>query len=132
EMQLEETDFDLRSLLGETVSLFALQAKSKGLDLTCKLAADLPQMVRGDAGKLRQVIINLLGNALKFTAHGGIMLRVSREGRGEQQTRLRFAVSDTGIGISPEKHGVIFESFKQGDGSTTRKYGGTGLGLAIS
>ena len=132
ELHIEEVGFDLRSLLDETVGLFALQARSKGLVLTCNLASDLPQIMRGDPGRLRQVLINLLGNALKFTEHGEIMLRVSREDGGDQHIRLSFAVSDTGIGISPEKHSAIFESFKQGDGSTTRKYGGTGLGLAIS
>jgi len=132
EMQLDSSDFDLRATLAEIAGAFALQAQKKGLKLICDVSADVPDAVQGDPGRIRQVLINLLGNAIKFTEHGEVILRVMQESKTGEQLVARFAVSDTGIGIAPDKRAMIFEPFKQADGSTTRRYGGTGLGLAIS
>ena len=133
QMVLEVVDFDMPALVANAVKTLGVVAASKGLWLHCDMAPELPRMVRGDPGKVRQILVNLIGNALKFTETGGVDLRV---GRGAQSSggmlRLTFAIADTGIGIRPEMLDVIFESFRQAESATARKFGGTGLGLAIS
>ncbi|WP_263411220.1 response regulator [Terriglobus tenax] len=131
-VDLEEIDFDLRECMEGTLKTLALRADEKGLELLCDVDANAPEGVHGDPGRLRQVLINLLGNAIKFTHEGEVTLRVEAEGADEDTVRLHFIVSDTGIGIAPEKQRTIFDSFTQADTSTTREYGGTGLGLSIS
>lgn len=133
-LQLAKTDFDLRGLLEDTVEMLSTQAHTKGLELILNCPVDLQGTVRGDAERLRQVLMNLLGNALKFTAKGEIQLRVSWVGEGADDTdiNVRIEVIDTGIGIPFEQQASIFESFTQADGSITRRFGGTGLGLTIS
>jgi two-component system sensor histidine kinase/response regulator len=130
-LDIEEVPFDLRKLVTETVRSMALRAQQKSLELVCELPADLPRTMKGDPGRLRQVLINLLGNAIKFTQQGkvALTLRAGREIDG--RCEVAFAVADTGIGIPPDKQKLIFEAFSQVDGSTTREYGGTGLGLTI-
>jgi CheY-like chemotaxis protein len=112
--------------------MMALRADEKRLKLRCDLAVEVPGIVRGDPGRLRQVLLNLLGNAVKFTAEGGVELKVAVDVFEEETVILHFIVSDTGLGIAPEKLGVIFDAFTQADTSTTRQFGGTGLGLTIS
>jgi CheY-like chemotaxis protein len=129
---LDVAEFDLRNVLAEALKVLALRAHQKGLELICTVAPDVPGRLRGDAVKLRQVLINLIGNAIKFTAAGEIELKVDSIACAGNDVRLNFAVRDTGIGIPPEKQAVIFDAFSQADNSTTRKYGGTGLGLTIS
>ena len=131
-MLLEKLDFNLRNTLEETLKTVAIRADEKGLELLCELAADVPEMVKGDPNRLRQVIINLVGNAIKFTHQGEIAVKVSLEDSHSEECVLRFLVSDTGIGIPQEKQLIVFDPFAQADTSTTRKYGGTGLGLTIS
>jgi two-component system sensor histidine kinase/response regulator len=131
-LKLEVIDFDLRALLEDIAELLALKAQDKGLDLVCLVEPEVPLLLRGDPGRLRQIIVNLGGNAVKFTHQGGITLRASLEAEDERQATVRFAVTDTGIGISPDQQEKLFSPFIQVDGSTSRKYGGTGLGLAIS
>jgi signal transduction histidine kinase/CheY-like chemotaxis protein len=130
--ELDKRDFNLRDTLEDTVRLLALRAHQKELELGCHIQVDLPDRVFGDPIRLRQVIINLVGNAIKFTDKGEVMLYVERQSERESTLALHFFVSDTGIGIPEEKQQTIFEAFKQADSSTTRKYGGTGLGLSIS
>jgi PAS domain S-box-containing protein len=146
-LHLEAIDFNLRDVLGDTMRALALRAQQKGLELACHVPADVPDGIVGDPGRLRQVIVNLVGNAIKFTERGEVVVRVRNQesgvkdqesGHGSPETGdsdsclLQFSVSDTGIGIPPEKRDRIFEAFTQVDASTTRKYGGTGLGLTIS
>lgn len=131
-LDLDEIDFSLRGSLSDTVAVLRVQADKKGLELQCDIDSDLPDALFGDAGRLRQVILNLVGNAIKFTERGKVVIRVVEESRAGDQIMLHFTVSDTGIGIPAAKQASIFEPFTQADGSTTRKYGGTGLGLAIS
>ncbi|MGH9453726.1 MAG: ATP-binding protein, partial [Terriglobia bacterium] len=131
-LELDATDFDLTDSLEETVKSFALQAQEKGIELACDMRPEVPRMVHGDPTRLRQVIVNLLGNALKFTQRGEVVLRVEPASCEADRVQLHFTVIDTGIGIPPEKQKLIFEAFSQADSSTTRKYGGTGLGLTIS
>jgi len=131
-IDLEAADFNLRDCLETTLKTLALKADEKGLELLCEVAAEVPEAVRGDAGRLRQIVVNLVGNAIKFTNEGEVVLRVKAlESKGEERL-LQFTVSDTGIGVPLEKQKAIFEPFTQADSSTTRKYGGTGLGLTIS
>ncbi|HEX3586892.1 MAG TPA: ATP-binding protein, partial [Candidatus Angelobacter sp.] len=125
-------EFSLADTVTEAARTMALRAHQKGLELAFQLDAALPRFLMGDAHRIKQVLINLLGNAVKFTEKGEVVLRVVAEARTPEEVRLRFSVSDTGIGIATEKQRLIFEAFSQGDASTTRKYGGTGLGLAIS
>jgi signal transduction histidine kinase len=131
-LDLEQIPFDVRKVVSETAKVFAVQARQKGLLFTCEITPQVPQEVNGDPGRLRQVLINLLGNAVKFTHAGSIEVRVSVESAGPEGVCVRFAVIDSGIGIPSDKHSVIFQPFSQADGSMTRKYGGTGLGLTIS
>ena len=131
-VDLEETDFDLSRCIAGALKTMALRADEKGLKLRCDSAVEVPEIVRGDPGRLRQVLLNLLGNALKFTAEGGVELKVAVDVFEEETVILHFIVSDTGVGIAPEKLGVIFDVFTQADTSTTRQFGGTGLGLTIS
>jgi signal transduction histidine kinase/DNA-binding response OmpR family regulator len=131
-LELDTTVCDLHDLVEETVKAFALRAAEKAIELTCEVHPDVPSMVRADAGRLRQVVTNLLGNALKFTAHGEVGLRVVKEAAWDNHLELHFIVSDTGIGIPVEKQKLIFDAFSQADTSMSRRYGGTGLGLTIS
>ncbi|MBN2231914.1 MAG: response regulator [Deltaproteobacteria bacterium] len=131
-MELEELDFDLRSALDEFAELLAVRAQEKDLELVCGIDPDVPSRLRGDPGRLRQILINLTGNAIKFTAAGEVAIRVTREAAADDRITLRFAVRDTGIGIPEDKLHLLFGAFQQVDASTTRRFGGTGLGLAIS
>ncbi|MBI3408077.1 MAG: response regulator, partial [Planctomycetes bacterium] len=131
-LELEATVFDLAEVIERTAEIMALRAHEKGLELVCRLAPDAPVDLIGDPNRLRQILVNLLGNAIKFTGRGEVVLRVDRDPEAVEAGALRFAVSDTGIGIPPEKVEAVFETFAQADTSTTRKYGGTGLGLTIS
>jgi CheY-like chemotaxis protein len=131
-VELEAVPFSVRKLADGTLQSFLGDAKSKGLQLRSYVDASVPLRLRGDPLRLRQVLVNVLGNALKFTEHGDIESRISRVPDPAAGVLLQFTVRDTGIGIAPEKQRSIFDAFEQGDSSTTRKYGGTGLGLAIS
>jgi signal transduction histidine kinase/CheY-like chemotaxis protein len=131
-IELEESDFNLRDSLESTLKTLALRADEKGLELLCDVASDVPEIVQGDATRLRQIIVNLVGNAVKFTNRGEVALRVEVEIASTRDCVLQFTVADTGIGIPDEKRKLIFEPFSQADTSTTRKYGGSGLGLTIS
>jgi signal transduction histidine kinase/CheY-like chemotaxis protein len=131
-VELDIVDFDLRDSLEATLKTLALRAHEKGLELLCEVAPEVPEAVRGDANRLRQIVVNLIGNAIKFTSEGEVGLHVRALDTEGDQRLLQFTVSDTGIGIPAEKQKLIFEAFTQADTSTTRKYGGTGLGLTIS
>jgi signal transduction histidine kinase/CheY-like chemotaxis protein len=131
-VDLENVDFDLCSCIEDALKTVALRADEKGLELLCEISHDVPEFVTGDPGRLRQVILNLIGNAVKFTHQGEISLKVQMDLLQGRTSTLHFAVSDTGVGIPPEKLEAIFESFSQADTSTTREFGGTGLGLTIS
>ncbi len=136
-LELACEPFGLRDCLSDTLRMIAMKAHEKKLELTWRVSPEVPDQLLGDAGRLRQIVLNLLGNATKFTERGEIALEVTLDpdqtaGAGETSCALRFSVRDTGIGIAPGKKTMIFEAFAQEDGSTTRKYGGTGLGLAIS
>ncbi len=131
-LDLETIDFNMRHCVEETLKTLALRADEKGLELLCEVAPEVPEAVQGDSSRLRQILVNLVGNALKFTQEGEVALRVSLEAEDNHHRLVHFTVSDTGIGIPPEKQKLIFDPFSQADTSTTRKYGGTGLGLTIS
>ena len=130
-LDLDAAEFSLRDSVGDTINAMRLRAQEKGLELTCRIPANVPDGFLGDRYRLGQVVINLVGNAIKFTECGEIGVQVESEAETKGEAVLHFSVTDTGIGISPEKQRVIFEPFTQADGSTTRKYGGTGLGLSI-
>ena len=130
-LELEEIDFDLRKLMEEVIELIAKQAQQKGLELGYLLSSDVPERVKGDSLRLRQILINLIGNAIKFTEKGEVAIRIYSFTAADGNLFLRFEVSDTGIGMNQNAVQHVFESFAQADPSTTRKYGGTGLGLAI-
>ncbi len=130
-LELDHTEFDLRQLLGDTLATLSIKSYEKGLELSCHVPADVTDHLVGDPHRLRQIVINLVGNAIKFTAAGGISVTVETELESDEEVCLHFAVRDTGIGIPKAKQRLIFEAFAQADGSTTRKFGGTGLGLAI-
>lgn len=131
-LDLETLDFDLRLALEEVVEVLALKAAEKGLEFVCLVEPEVPSLLRGDPGRLRQVLLNLVGNAVKFTIKGEVLVRVSLEAETQEKVTLRFQVKDTGIGIPKDKQRLLFRPFTQVDGSTTRKFGGTGLGLSIS
>jgi two-component system sensor histidine kinase/response regulator len=131
-VDLEVHDFNFRDSQETTLKTLAQRADEKGLELLCEIAPEVPEIVSGDSNRLRQVIVNLVGNAIKFTNAGEVALRVSVDAEEGSDRILHFVVSDTGIGIAPEKQALIFQPFAQADNSTTRKYGGTGLGLTIS
>jgi CheY-like chemotaxis protein len=131
-LRLDRVAFALKTKVEETASLFALQARAKGLEFLCHVPESLPELAVGDPGRLGQVLTNLLGNAIKFTDKGRIGVTVEALRETREDSLIRFVVHDTGIGISQNQQGRLFESFTQGDDSSTRKYGGTGLGLAIS
>jgi PAS domain S-box-containing protein len=130
-LDLERAAIDLRETVGDAAKLLALRAAEKGIELACHIRPDVPEVLLGDAGRLRQVLLNVMGNAVKFTARGEVVLRVSVQTVSADRVTLHFAVSDTGIGIPQDKLPDIFRAFTQADSSTTRRYGGTGLGLAI-
>jgi len=130
-LELEDINFDLRECVEETTQLFAEKAHKKGLELGLDLHNDVPVALRGDPGRLRQTLINLINNAVKFTEHGEVFVRITTLGKEQDHAHLCFEVRDTGIGIAPEVREHIFEAFSQADATTTRKYGGTGLGLGI-
>jgi signal transduction histidine kinase/DNA-binding response OmpR family regulator len=131
-MELEETDFDLRNRIEGALKTLALRAHEKGLELLCEVTEGVPQTVQGDGGRIRQVLLNLLGNAIKFTAKGEVGLKVQVDAIEGQACILHFVVFDTGVGVAADKLDLIFDSFSQADASTTREFGGTGLGLSIS
>ncbi len=133
-LELDPADFSLRRVLGETLRVLAMRAHKKGLELVSDVQPEVPDALIGDAGRLRQVLLNLVGNAIKFTDDGEVVVRVqaAAESAPEQGVGLLVTVRDTGIGISPDKQETIFRAFEQEDTSTTRKYGGTGLGLTIT
>jgi two-component system sensor histidine kinase/response regulator len=130
-LDIDPVDFQVDAVAEDTVEFFAEQARQKRLNLACTVAPDVPARLCGDGGRVRQILINLIGNAIKFAETGEVSLRVTLAGKREGKTVIRFEVRDTGIGISPAVQKRLFQAFTQADGSTTRKYGGTGLGLAI-
>ncbi len=130
-LELEILDFDLCTAIEDTVDILALRASDKKLDLFCHIDADVPLYLKGDPGRLRQIIINLAGNSIKFTDHGEVVIRASLQSEQDQFATVLFEIQDTGIGIPAHRLSALFTPFTQVDGSTTRKYGGTGLGLAI-
>jgi two-component system sensor histidine kinase/response regulator len=132
QLKLEKAEFDLGEVMERAVPVLALKAEEKGIELTFEVDAAVPRRLLGDAGRLRQVLLNLLGNAVKFTEHGEVAVKVARKREDEQSAVMRFTVTDTGIGFPQERAGSLFEPFVQGDDSSTRRFGGTGLGLAIS
>ena len=130
--ELEAREFSLRDMIGDTLSTVGLRAHEKGLELAWRVDSDVPDGLVGDPGRLRQVIINLVSNAIKFTEEGEVVVKAELDARQNDSSLIHFSVSDTGIGIPTEKLELIFEAFTQVDGSSTRRYGGTGLGLTIS
>ena len=130
-LELESIPFELRESLGETMKALGFRAQEKGTELICEIRPDVPEALVGDPGRIRQILINLVGNAIKFTDGGEIIVRVEEIEQTGSETTLQFSVRDTGIGIPPERQEKIFEAFSQADGSTARKYGGSGLGLSI-
>ena len=131
-LELDPIRFSLRDSLGDAIETLALRADQKGLELACHISADTPEELIGDAGRLRQVVLNLVSNAIKFTQQGEVVVSIATEARKNEEASLHFTVRDTGPGIARDKQGTIFDAFRQADSSTTRMYGGTGLGLAIS
>ncbi len=131
-LELDPVEFRLRDTLGTALKMLAMRAHQKGLELSCNVLPTVPDALIGDPDRLRQVVLNLVGNAIKFTERGDVIVHIDSEAHSEDCVALHFAITDTGIGIPPEKQEVIFKAFSQADGSMTRKYGGTGLGLTIS
>jgi two-component system sensor kinase len=131
-LELESIEFNLRDGLGDAMQTVRMAASQKGLELACLIPPDVPDSLIGDPGRLRQIIVNLVGNAIKFTEQGEVVVAIMVESQEEEAVQLHFVISDTGIGIPPEKQKQLFQAFTQADSSTTRRFGGTGLGLAIS
>ena len=131
-MELEEIEFNLKTIVELVIDTFSLKANQKGIELILEINEDVPDYVKGDPGRLRQILMNLIGNAIKFTSKGEVKLTISVDEKNDEKSLVRFSVKDTGIGIPDDKVNVIFDSFRQVDESTTREYGGTGLGLAIT
>ncbi|HWY55925.1 MAG TPA: response regulator [Terriglobales bacterium] len=131
-LDIETIDFNLRDSLDDTLKAVNLRAHEKGIELACHILPDVPEAVRGDPTRLRQIVTNLIGNAIKFTSEGEVLIRVETKQQTDSEVLLHFSVTDTGLGIPLEKQASIFEAFTQADNSTTRKYGGTGLGLSIT
>jgi hypothetical protein len=131
-LDLDSTEFNLRDTVQLTLEMLAVRARQNGLALTCDIRAEVPAMVVGDLSRLRQILTNLIGNAIKFTEQGEVGLRISVDSSTPHGLRLHFVVWDTGVGIAQEKQKLIFDAFSQADGSTARRFGGTGLGLTIS
>ena len=131
-LDLESTTFEVREVLGNTLKSLGIRAHEKGLELLCDISADVPSFLEGDPSRLRQIVFNLVGNAIKFTDNGEIALRVEMEKRDDQEVLLHATVRDTGMGIPEDQLHRIFQAFEQADNSTTRQFGGTGLGLAIT
>jgi len=131
-LEIDAIEFNLGDSLGDTMKTLSLRAHQKGLELAFEIEPDVPDALVGDPGRLRQIVINLVGNGIKFTEQGEVVLYVKTESRTQDQIELHFTVADTGVGVPLEKQTSIFEAFNQADGSMTRKYGGTGLGLTIS
>jgi CheY-like chemotaxis protein len=131
-LDLDRTEFNLRNCVHLTLKTLAIPAHQKGLGLICDIRPEVPDLVVGDLSRLRQILINLIGNAIKFTGHGEVGLMIAVDSRTPHGLRLHFEVSDSGVGIAPEKQKLIFDAFSQADGSTARRFGGTGLGLTIS
>ena len=131
-LEIDVIDFDLRYAMADTLRSLAPKAHAKGLELACQISPDVPATLGGDPSRLRQIMVNLIGNAVKFTEKGEVVIRVECERIDSNRVTLAVTVSDTGIGIAKEQHATIFEAFTQADGSTTRRFGGTGLGLTIS
>ena len=131
-LDIEKIDFDIKLAMKNIQLTMNSRIKEKGLDFECIIEPKIPPNIKGDPGKLRQVLNNLVGNAIKFTDKGKIELKVIKQSETDKQVSIKFSVSDTGIGIKPEDQDKLFKSFSQIDTSTTRKYGGIGLGLAIS
>src|ERR1017187_3747858 len=128
----EMLDFDLVSTVEGALDMLAERARYKGIELACEIPPDMPRRLRGDPGRLRQVVTNLVGNGIKFTEKGEVVVRLSKESESDKDVVIGFTVKDTGVGIAPENLSRLFRAFTQADSSTTRKFGGTGLGLAIS
>jgi CheY-like chemotaxis protein len=131
-LELEAVSFSIRTTIAKALKPLALRAHQQGLELICDIDPEVPAGVVGDPTRIQQVLTNLVGNALKFTERGHVLIAVREEARTARSTKLHVSVTDTGIGIPPEQHAAIFEAFRQADGSTTRRFGGTGLGLTIS
>ncbi|MEI6705485.1 MAG: response regulator, partial [Deltaproteobacteria bacterium] len=130
-LDIETLDFDIRTTLEDTAEMLATRASQAGLELICRIDPDVPIYLKGDPGRLRQIITNLTGNSIKFTLQGEVVIRAQLESESDDSVVVRFEISDTGIGIPANRIDALFSPFTQVDGSTTRKYGGTGLGLAI-
>ena len=130
-LELDRIEFNLYTNIGESLRMLALRAHQRGLELTYDVDPEIPTYLLGDPGRLRQILVNLVGNAIKFTEQGEVAVDIRKEPESGDQVTLHFTVRDTGIGIAPEKQAILFQAFTQADNSTTRRYGGTGLGLAI-
>jgi signal transduction histidine kinase len=128
-LELDAAEFDLRRIVEGVADLMAVKAQEKGLEFTCFIEPEVPTHLRGDPDRLRQVLVNLVGNAVKFTHQGGVDIRIRQNA---EPGTVRFEVTDTGIGVPSDKHHLLFERFSQADASTARRYGGTGLGLSIA
>src|SRR5262249_4661169 len=130
-LRLDPIEFNIRETLGDALTALAARAHQKGLELAFRVAPNVPEAAVGDPGRLRQILLNLAGNAVKFTKRGDVIVRVDLQEKSASLCGLHFQVSDTGIGIPEEKQGAIFDAFQQADTSTTRRYGGTGLGVPL-
>jgi signal transduction histidine kinase len=131
-LDLDQIVFNLENCLDDTLKSLAVSAHQKGLELINRIPPGIPVYVTGDPARLRQIMVNLIGNAIKFTEHGEVLASVEEASREETHVTLHFVVADTGLGVPKEKQALIFEAFTQADSSATRRFGGTGLGLAIS